>query len=162
MGGAISKIGKAKKLSNLLSGRSKKDRDKFDRAFAKYPPTPSRTWGFQANTNAIYANDSWASTQKRIRMSDINRFLGMKPYPGKPSQGVIHPGWYNLVWGNPEEHWWSDAEDQNYNLQFSKQQHHDMGPKGVLIALACTALAAGARASRAHRNRKQIGWGKFL
>lgn len=28
-------------------------RDTFDRAFAKYPPTPSRTWGFQARNEAF-------------------------------------------------------------------------------------------------------------
>ena len=134
MGGGLSKAGGGGTLANLLLGGSKKDRDSFDRAFAKYPATPSRTWGFQANTAALYANDSWLSTQKRIRMSDINRFLGLRPYPGKPAGKAFRPGDYNLVWGNPERHSWSSAEDQNYNLQFSKQQHHNLGEAGVLCA----------------------------
>ena len=50
-------------------------------------------------TDAIYANDSWLSTQKRIRLSDINRFLELRPYPGKPAGGKIEfPGDYNMVW----------------------------------------------------------------
>jgi len=45
-------------------------------------------------SKALYANDSWLSTQKRIRMSDINRLLGLRPYPGKPAGAV--------AFGNPQ------------------------------------------------------------
>lgn len=132
MGIGGSAAGGGPKLSNLLASGGKEDRDTYDRAFAKYPPTPSRTWGFQTNTSAVYANDSWLSTQKRIRMSDLNRFLGLSPYPGKPAGGKIkYPGRYNMVWGNPE---WSRPEDQNYNLSFTRQQHHSMGPEAILLA----------------------------
>ena len=34
----------------------------------------------------------------------------------------------NMVWGNPQ--WIDPDEEQNYNLNFSRQQHHDMGPQG--------------------------------
>ena len=34
----------------------------------------------------------------------------------------------NMVWGNPQ--WIDPDEDQNYNLNFTRQQHHDMGPQG--------------------------------
>ncbi|CAK9016510.1 unnamed protein product [Durusdinium trenchii] len=132
MGGKISALG-GPSLSNLLQSSSKEDHDSFDRAFAKFPATPSRTWGFQAKTDAIYANDSWLSTQKRIRLSDINRFLELRPYPGKPAGGKIEfPGDYNMVWGNPE---WLIPEEQNYNLSFSRQQHHDMGGAAVAAVL---------------------------
>eukprot|EP00435_Cladocopium_sp_Y103_P058459 s374_g20.t1 len=114
MGGGASKVS-GPKLSNLLTGQSKADRDDFDRAFAKFPPTPSRTWGFQVKNEALYANDSWLSTQKRIRMSDINRLLGLRPYPGKPAGGKVRDlDIINMVWGNPQ--WIDPDEDQNYNL----------------------------------------------
>ena len=52
---------------------------------------------------AIYANDSWLSTQKRIRMSDINRFMGLRPYPGKPAGGKVQNlNEIAMVWGNPQ------------------------------------------------------------
>ncbi|CAK9016697.1 Uncharacterized protein SCF082_LOCUS13301 [Durusdinium trenchii] len=92
---------------------------------------PHRCFG--GETDAIYANDSWLSTQKRIRLSDINRFLELRPYPGKPAGGKIEfPGDYNMVWGNPE---WLIPEEQNYNLSFSRQQHHDMGGAAVAAVL---------------------------
>ncbi|CAE7437971.1 unnamed protein product [Symbiodinium natans] len=149
MGGVSSAISGGKKLANLIfsRGKSKVDRDKFDRAFSKYPPTPSRTWGFQNSNAALYANDSWFSAQKRIRLSDINRFLGIRPYPGKPAGKAFLPGDYNLVWGNPERHSWSTAEDQNYSLQFSRQQHHDVGTAGAL----CVATLPGHAPSRGRR-----------
>ena len=120
MGAVKSVFSAGKGLANLLlrSSKSKVDRDKFDRAFSKYPPTASRTWGFQNSNAALYANDSWFSTQKRIRMSEINRFIGLRPYPAKPAGKAFRPGDYNLVWGNPERYYRGDAQDQNYSLQF--------------------------------------------
>ena len=153
MGGGGSKA--SPKLSNLLVSTSKEDRDTFDRAFAKYPPTPSRTWGFQARNEAIYANDSWLSTQKRIRMSDINRFMGLRPYVGKPAGGKVHNlNEIAMVWGNPQ---YLDEETQNYNLSFARQQHHDMGCTPCCIAMMST--------SRDFRRSPQVQrheWRQFL
>mmetsp|Transcript_2589 Transcript_2589/g.5822 ORF Transcript_2589/g.5822 Transcript_2589/m.5822 type:complete len:159 (+) Transcript_2589:49-525(+) len=138
MGAVKSVFSAGKGLANLLlrGSKSKVDRDKFDRAFSKYPPTASRTWGFQNSNAALYANDSWFSTQKRIRMSEINRFIGLRPYPAKPAGKAFRPGDYNLVWGNPERCYRGDAQDQNYSLQFANQLHHDVGTVGVLCASA--------------------------
>ncbi|CAL1157672.1 unnamed protein product [Cladocopium goreaui] len=157
MGGGASKVS-GPKLSNLLTGQSKADRVDFDRAFAKFPPTPSRTWGFQVKNEALYANDSWLSTQKRIRMSDINRLLGLRPYPGKPAGGKVRDlDIINMVWGNPQ--WIDPDEDQNYNLNFTRQQHHDMGPQGLVLSAVSTEVLADER----HKLQSQrLRWTRFL
>lgn len=54
-------------------------------------------------SKALYANDSWLSTQKRIRMSDINRLLGLRPYPGKPAGAAFgNPQWKHQRFQKPK------------------------------------------------------------
>lgn len=56
-------------------------RDTFDRALAKYPPTPSRTWGFQAR------NEVSVVPRKEKKGAEDDAFLDFRKTHMYPTSG---------------------------------------------------------------------------